>query len=240
MSPRSSLLFVLATAAGLLTVHACILLGGAPRVAAVAFCAFALLIAAPIAILAWIGSLSGWGETSRQRDRQLKREKQEALLWQRTLSELQAPLWSEHPRVYSGSGPDGFDQTGLARAASAPARPGRPVRTANRRILAHCIAVASTFGLMGCSAWNYVWGPPAEWGMVRPGIGTAELVSLVGAPTQIKSNGTAEVWHYCRDFFGRDARYYFAVLVDREQVQEVRPYNALSRAGCEEYYRAEF
>ncbi len=75
-------------------------------------------------------------------------------------------------------------------------------------------------------------------------MGTAELVSIAGGPDYVRSNGTNEIWQYCRDFYGRDegrfARYYTTVLVDKQTVQDVRPYPVLSNAGCEEFYRANF
>lgn len=80
--------------------------------------------------------------------------------------------------------------------------------------------------------------------MVRPGMGTTQLVSLVGGPDYVRSNGTTEIWQYCRDFPGRDegrwARYYTAIVVDRQTVREIQPYPVASNAGCEDFYRAEF
>ena len=98
---------------------------------------------------------------------------------------------------------------------------------------------------MGCAdTYEALYPEPLAWDVLRPGMGTAELTALVGPPQQIKSNGTLEVWQYCRDFPGRDegrwARYYTAVLVDRQVVQQVQPYPVMSAAGCEDYYRAEF
>jgi hypothetical protein len=117
----------------------------------------------------------------------------------------------------------------------------REGKRATRPILALWLAAASALGLAGCGV------PPEAWAAVRPGMGTTELVSLVGGPDYIRSNGTAEVWQYCRDFpgfplrdEGRYARYYTAVLVDRQTVREVQPYPVLSAAGCEDFYRAEF
>lgn len=244
MLPRSSPLLLLVSAGGLLAVHACIMLGGAMREAAVAFCAFALMIGSPIAILAWFGSLFDLDEKRRARHRQLKNEKSEALLWKRTLLELQPSAWPpQHRPVLSGSGLIGSDgrpasHRAFARVAAALARWFREGKRVKRPILALCLAIASTIGIAGCGV------PPEAWAMVRPGMGTAELVALVGGPDYIRSNGTAEVWQYCRDFPGRDegryARYYTAVLVDRQQVREVRPYPVFSAAGCEDFYRAEF
>lgn len=225
MLPRSSPLLLVATAVGLLAVHSCIMLGGAMREAAVAFCAVALLIGAPIAILAWLGSLPDRDEKLRQQQRNLKKQQSEALLWQATLLELQPP-------APSGSATSRAGEEAFARVASAPANwLGRR----RRPILALCVTVASTLGLMGCYG-----GPTPNWAAVHPGMGTPELVSLVGAPEQIKSNGTAELWQYCRDFFGRNADYYMAVLIDSDQVKDVRPYPVLSNAGCEDFYRTGF
>jgi hypothetical protein len=104
--------------------------------------------------------------------------------------------------------------------------------------LALGLAAASAVGLSGCGV------PPEAWAAVRPGMGTTELVSLVGGPDYVRSNGTAEVWQYCRDWPGRDegryARYYTAILVDRQTVREIQPYPVASSAGCEDFYRAEF
>ena len=35
-------------------------------------------------------------------------------------------------------------------------------------------------------------------------------------------------------------KYYTAVHVDKQVVQQVQPYPVISAAGCEDYYRAEF
>ncbi len=67
-----------------------------------------------------------------------------------------------------------------------------------------------------------------------------ELVALLGAPQQIKSDGVRDVWQYCRDFLDRNARYYIAVMIEEERVQAVRPYPVASRAGCEDFYRTGF
>lgn len=240
MLPRRPALIL---AVGLLTVHACALLGGAMSEAVVVFCAFALMIGAPIIILAWFGSSSDLDEKRRQRHRRLENEKSEAVLWQRTLRELQLSAWPLlHPAALSGSDQNGSDGTSahrvFARVAAALTGWVREGRRATRPILALCLAIASTIGVAGCGV------PPEAWAAVRPGMGTTELVSLVGGPDYIRSNGTAEVWQYCRDFPGRDegryARYYTAILVDRQTVREVQPYPVASSAGCEDFYRAEF
>ena len=228
-------------AAGLLTVHACALLGGTMSKAAVVFCAFALMIGAPIIILAWFGSLTDREEKRQARHRHLRHARSEALLWQRTLHELQ-PAWpalAHAPKERVSA-----LRRGRARVAAALAPwlgKGtwlREVKSIRRSILALCLAVASAIGLAGCGV------QPEAWAAVRPGMGTTELVSLVGGPDYIRSNGTAEVWEYCRDFPGRDegryARYYTAILVDRQTVREVQPYPVASSAGCEDFYRAEF
>ncbi len=230
MLPKSSPLLLLAIAVGLLTVHACIMVGGALGEAAVGFCAFALLIGAPIAVLAWFGSLSDLGEKNRQRHRELKRQRSEARLWQRTLLDLQTSSWSDHHQL-AASGPSSSAQVHLNKVASAPLRRG----PAKRRVLALFVTVASALGFMGCEAV-----PPANWAMVRPGMGTPELVALVGAPEQIKSDGTAAVWQYCRDFFGRNANYYMAVMVEGQTVREVQPFPVWSDAGCQDFYRTGF
>jgi hypothetical protein len=232
---------ILAALAGLLTVHACALLGGAMSEATVVFCAFALMIGAPIIILAWFGSLTDREEKRQARHRHMRHARSEALLWQRTLHELQ-PAWpalTHAPRERVSA-----LRRGRARVAAA-LTPWlgkgtwlREVKSIKRSILALCLAVASATGLAGCGV------PPEAWAAVRPGMGTTELVSLVGGPDYIRSNGTAEVWQYCRDFPGRDegryARYYTAILVDRQTVREVQPYPVASSAGCEDFYRAEF
>jgi hypothetical protein len=240
MLPKGSSL-VIAGAATLLVVHASIMLGRAMSEAALAFCAFALMIGAPITILAWFGSLTDREEKRQARRRHKRHARSEALLWQRTLHELQpawpAPAHAPKERVSAL-------RRGRARVAAALApRLGkgtwlREVKSIKRSILALCLAVASAIGLAGCGV------PPEAWAAVRPGMGTTELVSLVGGPDYIRSNGTAEVWQYCRDFPGRDegryARYYTAILVERQTVREVQPYPVASSAGCEDFYRAEF
>jgi hypothetical protein len=250
---RSSLILVASTAVGLLAVHSCIMLGGAMREAAVAFCAFALLIGAPIVILAWFGSLSDLSEKDRQRSGQLKRRRSEALLWQSTLIELQASARSEHLELMPARAPDlsggaSSSPLGLANVASAPRDWGRSGRSRRRPILALIVSIAASLGLMGCyppaplDTWmGYPPAPLETWSMVHPGMGTTELVGLMGAPNQIKSNGTTELWQYCRDnFFGRKAKYYMAVLIDGQEVRELRPYPVASRAGCEDFYRVGF
>lgn len=229
-------------AAGLLAAHACIELGGALSTAAVAFCAFALMIGGPIFILAWFGSLSEFDENRRARLRQLNNQRSEALLWQRTLQELQPSIRTPlHRERHSASDPIGSGTNShhqVARIAAAFAMWVREGKRATRPILGLCLAVASTIGLTGC-------GVPAEaWAMVRPGMGTKDLVALVGGPDYVRSNGTVEVWQYCRDFPGRDegryARYYTAVIVDGREVRDVQPYPVMSAAGCEDFYRADF
>lgn len=209
---------------------------------AVVFCAFALMIGGPILILAWFGSLSELEEQRRARHRLLKNQKYESLLWQRTLRELgaasaplhRAPLFEIDAREPAAKS---AGRT-FARVAAALAKWSREAVRLTRPILGLCLAILSTIGLQGCGV------PPEAWAAVRPGMGTTELVSLVGAPDYVRSNGAAEVWQYCRDFPGRDegryARYYTAILVDRQTVREVQPYPVLSDAGCEDFYRAEF
>jgi hypothetical protein len=223
---------------------ACTLLGGASSRVAVAFYAFALMIGGPIAILAWFGSVFDLDEKSRERRRRQKSEMSDALLWQDTLLELQGAAWPQDP-------PPGFgeDEAAIAKetsilliartaVASACARSIGDAKRIKRSILALLLAATSAVGLTGCGV------PPEAWVAVRPGMSTAELVSVVGGPDYVRSNGTGEVWQYCRDFPGRDegrwARYYTAVLVDKQTVKDVRPYPALSDAGCEDYYRANF
>ena len=239
---RSSLVLLLSTAVGLLTVHACIALGGALREVAVAFCAFSLLIAAPIAILAWFGSLTDQSEKSRRRSDQLKRQRSDALLWQRTLRELQAGTRSEPLEPTLARAADLADSAPtshltLSRIVWAPKGQSGHGEGRGRPILALFVSlVAAGLGLAGCS-------PPVPletWSMVQPGMATPQLVALMGAPDQIKSNGTTELWQYCRDFLGRNAKYYMAVLIDGEEVRELRPYQVLSDAGCEDFYHVGF
>jgi hypothetical protein len=238
MLPRRPSLFV-AAAVAVLAVHALTMLGRAASEAALAFCAFALMIGAPVAVLVWFGSLTDREANDQARRRRLQGARAEALLWQRTLHDLQ-PAWA--PLVHSEEKHVPASRRARVAAALAPwlRREAwlREERSIPRSILALCLAVASTLGLAGC-------GVPAEaWAMVRPGMGTTELVSLVGGPDYIRTNGYAEVWQYCRDFPGRDegryARYYTAVLVSGQTVKEVQPYPVASSAGCEDFYRAEF
>ena len=242
MLPRGTPL-ILATAAVLLAVHACVWLGGVMSEAAIAFCAFALMIAGPIFILAWFGSLSELDEKRRARQRQVNNQKSDALLWQRTLQELHpaARACLHHPSSSTNdpSNSDGrFAHRAFASVASALAAWVSEGRRLTRPILALCVTVAAVLGVAGCGV------PPEAWAAVRPGMGTKDLVALVGGPDYVRSNGSVEVWQYCRDFPGRDegryARYYTAVIVDKREVREVQPYPALSAAGCEDYYRADF
>lgn len=239
MLPRSFTRLLLATAAGLIGLQACIVLGGTAGKAAVAFCAVALLIGAPIAILAWLGSMSDLDERQRKQRRQLAMQEHEARLWQQALLELQSsalaeslmPLPAEQPR------------SALARARARVAWPAAPLSSLARRvrrpILGLLLTIGSTLGLMGCETVFPEWGYVPDWGAVQPGMGKRDLVALVGAPQQIQSNGSTELWQYCRDNFrGRNARYYMTVLIDQEQVRDVRPYPVWSHAGCEDFYRA--
>ena len=240
MLPRGSPL-ILAIAATLLVVHACIWLGGAMGTVAIVLCAFLLMIGSPIAILAWLGSLSDLDAQQREKLHRARVEKARAELWQRTLLELQpsAPHYSAPTLVTSGNPatePRALSIVGrVATASAALAREGRRIK---RSILALCLSVAAAAGLSGCGV------PPEAWAAVHPGISTAQLVAVVGGPDYVRSNGVGEVWQYCRDFPGRDegryARYYTAVYVNNQEVKEIRPYPALSDAGCEEYYRSNF
>jgi len=242
MLPKGSALVIAAVAAVLL-VHSCILLGGGQF--AVVFCIFALMIAGPIAILAWFGSLPDLDERARTRRHELTLERADALLWQRTLAEQQPFAAS---RVYVSPPPvrirkrQRASRTALSllsRVAGAFSRLTWEGKRFVRPILALWVTVASTIGLAGCGGV-----PPEAWMAVRPGMNTAELVSLVGGPDYVRSNGTAEVWQYCRDFPGRDegshARYYTAILVDKQVIKDVRPLPVLSDAGCHDFYRANF
>ena len=89
-------LFIIASAASVLLVHVWILLGAG--IAAAAVCAFALMIGAPIAILFWLGSLTDGEAQRRAQARKLRGEHHDALLWQRTMDELQ-PTWPEYRYV---------------------------------------------------------------------------------------------------------------------------------------------
>jgi hypothetical protein len=238
MLPPRRLLLIVAGLATLLLVHACVVVGSS--VVAAVLCAFALMIAGPVAILAWLGSLTD--RDARRRAELLRREsdKSNALLWQRTLHEIE-PVWPEAMASRSRERERSFTFTARGVAisvASAFAEWMRVGRRVARPILGLYLIIVSTIGLGGCGV------PPEAWGMVRPGMGTAELVSIAGGPDYVRSNGTNEVWQYCRDFYGRDegryARYYTTVLVSNQTVQDVRPYPVLSNAGCEDYYRANF
>jgi hypothetical protein len=238
MLPPRRLLLIVAGLAALLLVHACAVVGSS--VVAAVLCAFALMIAGPVAILAWFGSLTD--RDARRRAELLRREsdKSNALLWQHTLHEIE-PVWPEAMASRSREREQGFKSMARGAVASVAAafadwmREGRRIA---RPILGLYLTIVSTIGLGGCGV------PPEAWGMVRPGMGTAELVSIAGGPDYVRSNGTNEVWQYCRDFYGRDegryARYYTTVLVSNQTVQDVRPYPVLSNAGCEDYYRANF
>lgn len=242
MVPRRGL-FVIAGLAALLLVQACAVLGGS--VVTAGLCAFALMIGAPIAILAWFGSLTDRDAKLQARRRGLEVERSQALLWQRTLEELQ-PVWLMQSATVAAQTERAAKHTDVAAAArmvshhvaAAFAKCMREGRRAARPIMGLYVAIASTIGLGACGV------PPEAWAMVRPGMGTAELVAIAGGPDYVRSNGTNEVWQYCRDFYGRDegrnARYYTAVLVNNQTIQDVRPYPVLSDAGCYDFYRANF
>lgn len=248
MLPRCTPLQLLISAVvGIAAVHACIMLGGTLRVAAIWFCAFALLIGGPIAILAWLGSASDLEQKDKARRRELRRQESEALLWRRTMMELEAstnspPHAAPTTHIISDDTQGRFavPPPALASVASASGRHSSRGGRARRSILGHCLAVASTMSLVGCDTLP----PPEAWMSVQPGMGTTELVALVGGPNYVRSNGPVEVWQYCRDFRGRDegrnARYYTAVLVEGDVVRDIRPYAVYSNAGCKDFYRAEF
>lgn len=243
----SPLILLFAAVTGLLAVHTCIQLGGFMREAAVAFCAFALMIGAPVAILVWFGSLSDQEAKRRSRHRREWTQKADDILWRRTLLDLQNssvyPQYETAPSVFASNSPNkGFAPTQSVAAVASGPSVGTRARRFKKAILGQCVSVASAIGLMGCET------VPPPMPMVQPGMGTAELVALVGGPDYIRSNGPVEVWQYCRDFGqrlpwrdeGRNAKYYAAVLVDHDQVKEVRPYAVYSDAGCKDFYRAEF
>jgi hypothetical protein len=251
---------LLAAAAALVVVHCSIMLGGMMREAAVAFCAFALLIGAPVAILVWFGSVTDLGSSRGRRRQQLARQKTNAALWQQVLSDAEraAPLAGGAALAPRATDSPPEASAGAVRARAQHAHLGRRgERKGNkRRILAHSAAAASILGLMGCAdTYEAFYPEPPAWNVVRPGMGTAELTALVGPPQQIKSNGTIEVWQYCRkSFLERDAQfdqfgaqplikrradYYVAVWVENEQVREVKPYPVVSRnAGCDDFFQA--
>lgn len=233
--------YVLAIAAGSSALCACTLAGGMPSRVAVAFYAFALMIGGPIAVLAWVGSLADrdtMGEAQRER---LNSAKSDALLWQDTLLELQGAAWPHDTPfilIQPASTRTGLIDKMRAWIVAARDRGISDAKRIKRSILALLIAATSGLGMTGC-------GVPAEaWVAVQPGMSTAQLVSIVGGPDYVRSNGTGEVWQYCRDFPGRDegrwARYYTAVFVDKQTVRDVKPYPVLSNAGCEDFYRANF
>jgi len=233
---------------GVLCLQACIAIGGSMSTAAMVFCAFALMIGGPVLILVWFGSFTRREEERKARHALQKKERALALLWESALQDASVTASSYAGVLLEGSRP---------RAVARGARAGRMAayvaaafmrcvdegKRAARPILALFVAAISTIGFTGCGGV-----PPEAWAAVRPGMGTTELVSLVGGPDYVRSNGTAEVWQYCRDFRqgflildeGRNARYYTAILVDRQTIKEVQPYPVLSDAGCYDFYRAEF
>ncbi|HWK39550.1 MAG TPA: hypothetical protein VNR88_11590 [Hyphomicrobium sp.] len=242
MLPKGSA-FIIAAAAAVLLVHSCILLGGGQL--AVVLCIIALMIAGPIAILAWLGMSPDLEERARNRLHETALERADALLWQRTLAAEES---SPSIRTYVSPPPvrvaelqrsPRSRQLQPTRVADAFALLAREGKRFARPILALWVTVASAVGLAGCGGV-----PPEAWMAVRPGMNTAELVSLVGGPDYVRTNGTAEVWQYCRDFPGRDqgsnARYYTAILVDKQVIKDVRPLPVLSDAGCQDFYRANF
>ena len=242
MLPRGSAL-IIAGVLGFLAVHAAISLGGG--VFAAVFCAFALMIGGPVAILIWFGSVTDRNGKLQAQRKRAAGDKADAVLWQQTIEEVQATgSWSARDyHVLSGFSAERpleapAASSKLAVVASALARLMDEGKRTSRPILGLCFVIISATGFSGC-------GVPAEaWSMIRPGMGTAELVSIAGGPDYVRSNGTNEVWQYCRDFYGRDegryARYYTTVLVSNQTVQDVRPYPVMSSAGCEDFYRANF
>src|SRR5688572_16901752 len=134
MLPRGSRL-ILATAAVLITVHACVWLGGAMSEAAIAFCSFALMIAGPIFILAWFGSLSELDEKRRARERQVNNQKSDALLWQKTLQEFQPSARGYlHRPSSSANDPNSADGRSAHRAFTSVASALAPWLSEGRRL----------------------------------------------------------------------------------------------------------
>lgn len=237
MLRRRSLL-VLAAAAALLLLYASTLVGGS--VVAAVVCAFALMIGGPIAVLVWLGSVSDSDAKRLARQRVQKRDTLDAQLWQLTLAEVHAsPEW----RAVTLDAPVARDESWHRRlssdVASAWAQALHESRRFARPILGLSMVILSTIGFTGCGGV-----PPEAWAAVRPGMATADLVAIAGGPDYVRSNGTNEVWQYCRDFYGRDegryARYYTVVLVNNQTVQDIKPYPVLSSAGCQDFYRANF
>ncbi|WP_157066724.1 hypothetical protein [Hyphomicrobium sulfonivorans] len=234
--------FLLAAAIIVLLVHACILIGGAK--VAVVLCTFALMIGGPVALLIWLGSLPDLEERQRQRRRDRHQAHADAALWQQTLNAMQATYPAPRHMQHTGAlAPANAVRTQPRTArAGAHLTPHTPsgIRRCIRPILALSAMVASAIGVAGCATEI----PPEAWSAVRPGMKTAELVSLIGGPDYVRSNGAAEVWQYCRDSYGRDegrnALYYTAILIDKQEIRDVKVHPVYSGAGCQEFYRASF
>lgn len=232
--------FLLTAAIIVLLVHACILFGGAK--VAVVLCTFALMIGGPAALLVWFGSLPDIEERRQKKLRERHRADSDAALWQQTLKAMQT-AYIAPPRIQPHSGARATSPPGVAAARAGGQfhqRAPSHARASLRPILALSAMVASAIGVAGCATEI----PPEAWSAVRPGMKTAELVSLIGGPDYVRSNGAAEVWQYCRDSYGRDegrnALYYTAILIDKQEIRDVKVHPVYSGAGCQEFYRASF
>jgi len=231
--------FLLAAAIIVLLVHACILIGGAK--VAVVVCTFALMIGGPVALLIWFGSLSDLEERQRRQRRDRHQAHTDAALWQQTLNAMQATYAAPFHIAQTTASPAANISTAAIRPSIHFARQASSGRRGYvRPILALSAMVASAIGVAGCATEI----PPEAWSAVRPGMKTAELVSLIGGPDYVRSNGAAEVWQYCRDSYGRDegrnALYYTAILIDKQEIRDVKVHPVYSGAGCQEFYRASF
>ncbi len=148
--------------------------------AAIAFCAFALMIAGPIFILAWFGSLSELDEKRRARQRQVNDQKSDALSVAKDAtgaSPSSAGVSTSSLEFVERSEQHGWRSSGVSMGCSALAAWVSEGRRLTRPILALCVTVASVLGVAGCGV------PPEARAAVRPGMGTKDLRRFVGGPT---------------------------------------------------------
>jgi hypothetical protein len=235
---RPALIYLAGATGGLLVV--CIVCasatsGNSAGELGLAMGAFALMIGAPIGVLCWFGSVTDIDDRKKLRRGLLRKEQREASLFAQTLADLQAEAAHARPlsRRLVTEAPS-VSQT-IDPRIPPPATQAVSARMSGR-LAAFAVTVASTVGLMGC----FQTVDPAVWPMVQPGMPAPDLVALAGAPQQIKTNGTKEIWQYCDDFLRRRADYYVSVFMESDRVVSVRPLPVASYSGCQDFYRTTY
>lgn len=93
------------------------------------------------------------------------------------------------------------------------------------------LVAATQFGLAACAHSQ------AGWSDVEKGMLAADVVSMLGAPDHVQSNGEVETWQYCRDFFGYFADRYAVIWIQNGRVGNIQYYKNLNDGGCQDFFR---